>query len=86
MKPPPPAYSSKGRKVTRKTIGLVSLKSTKGEINIRNHYGSYGFMYDQCSVPVVAQLMKEQVGYDIILLINKFYPILDAPSTRGDFW
>jgi len=43
-------------------------------------------MHDQCSVPVVAQLVKEQVGYDIILLNNKLYPILDAPSTRGDFW
>ena len=40
----------------------------------------------QCSVPVVAQLVKEQVRYDIILLNNKLYPILDAPSTRGDFW
>ena len=40
---------------------------------------------DHCSAPVVAQLVKEQVGYDINLLNNKLYPILDAPNTRGDF-
>ena len=41
---------------------------------------------DQCSVPVVAQLVKEQVGYNIILLNNKLYPILEVPSTHGEFW
>ena len=35
---------------------------------------------------VVAQHVKEQVGYDLILLNNKLYPILDTPSTLGDFW
>ena len=40
-RPPPPAYSSKGRKVTCKTIGLVSLKTTIEKSNIGNCYGSY---------------------------------------------
>ena len=31
--PPPPAYSSKGRKVTRKNIVLVTLKSTMGKLS-----------------------------------------------------
>ena len=87
-RPPPPAYSSKGRKVTRKTIGLVSLKSTKGKVTSETVTEVIVCIADndQCSVPVVAQLVKEQVGYDIIPLNNKLYPILDAPSTRGDFW
>ena len=87
-RPPPPAYSSKGRKVTRKTIGLVTLKSTKGKLSseIVTEVIVCLADLDQCSVPVVAQLVKEQVGYDIVLLNNKLYPILDAPSTRGDFW
>ena len=87
-RPPPPAYSSKGRKVTRKTIGLVTLKSTKGKLSseIVTEVIVCLADLDQCSVPVVGQLVKEQVGYDIILLNNKLYPILDAPSTHGDLW
>jgi len=86
-RPPPPAYSSKGRKVTRKTIGLVTLKSTMEKLTSETVTEVIVCLADndQCSVPVVAQLVKEQVGYDIILLNNKLYPILDAPSTRGDF-
>ena len=86
---PPAAYSSKGRKVTRKTIGLVTLKSTKGKLTLETVTQVIVCIADndhQCSVPVVAQLVKEQVRYDVILLNNKLYPILDAPSTRGDFW
>ena len=85
---PPPAYSSKGRKVTRKTIGLVTLKSTKGKLTLETVTQVIVCIADndQCSVPVVAQLVKEQVRYDVILLNNKLYPILVAPSTRGDFW
>jgi len=86
-RPPPLAYSSKGRKVTRKTVGLVTLKSTKGKLTYETVTEVIVCLADndQCSVPVVAQL-EEQVGYDIILLNNKLYPILDAPSTHGDFW
>ena len=87
-RPPPPAYSSKGRKVTQKTIGLVTSKSTKGKLSLEIITEVIVCLADlgQCSVPLVAQLVKEQVGYDIVLLNNKLYPILDAPSTRGDFW
>ena len=87
-RPPPSAYSSKGRKVTRKTIGLETLKSTKGKLISETVTEVIVCLADndQCIVPVVAQPVKEQVGYNIILLNNKLYPILDATSTRGDFW
>ena len=87
-RPPPPVYSSKGRKVTQKTTGLVTLKSTKGKLSseIITEVIVCLADLDQCSVSVAAQLVKEHVGYDIVLLNNKLYPILDAPSTRGDFW
>ena len=78
----------KGKKGHSKTIGLVTLKSTKGKLSseIVTEVIVCLADLDKCHVPVVAQLVKEQVGYDIILLNNKLYPILDGPSTRGDFW
>ena len=81
-------YSSKGRKVTQKTTGLVTLKSTKRKLSseIITEVIVCLADLDQCSVSVAAQLVKEHVGYDIVLLNNKLYPILDAPRTRGDFW
>ena len=75
--------------MTRKTIGLVTSKSTKGKLTLETIMQVIVCIADndhQCSVPVVAQLVKEQVRYDVILLNNKLYPILDAPSTHGDFW
>ena len=86
--PPPSAYSSKGRKATHKTISLVTLKSTKGKLTTQIVTEVIVCLadLDHCSVPVVTQLVKEQVGYDIILLNNKLYPILEVPSTHGEFW
>ena len=86
-RPPPPVYSSKGRKVIQKTTWRT-LKSIKGKLSseIITEVIVCLADLDQCSVPVLAQLVKEHVGYDIVLLYNKLYPILDAPSTRGDFW
>ena len=74
--------------MTHKTIGLVTLKSAKGKLTSETVTEVIVCIADNdhCSVPVVAQLVKEQVGYDINLLNNKLYPILDAPSTHGDFW
>ena len=83
---PSPAYSSKGSKVTRKTI-IDLATSTKGKLTsqIVTEVTVCLDDLDHCSVPVVAQLVKKQVGYDIILLNNKLYPILNMPTTRGDF-
>ena len=66
----------------------MTLKSTKGKLTLETVTQVIVCIADndQCSVPVVAQLVKEQVRYDVILLNNKLYPILDAPSTHGDFW
>ena len=74
--------------MTRKTICLVTLKSANGKLTLEivSEVTVCLADLDQCSVHDVAQLVKEQVGYDIILLNNKLYPILDAPSTHGDFW
>ena len=73
--------------MTLKTIGLVSLKATKGKLTSETITQVIVCIADndQCSVLVVAQLVKEQVGYGVILLNNKLHPILDAPSTHGDF-
>ena len=77
---PPAAYSSKGRKVIRKTIGLVTLKSAKGKLTLETITEVIVCIADNdhCSVPIVAQLVKEQVGCDVNLLNNKLYPILDC--------
>ena len=86
--PPPSAYSSKARKVTHKTISLVTLKSTKGRLTTQIVTEVIVCLadLDHCSVPIVTQLVKEQVGYDLILLNNKLYPILVFLSTHGEFW
>ena len=46
----------------------MTLKSTKGKLSseIVNEVIVCLADLDQCSVPVVAQLVKEEVGYDII--------------------
>lgn len=66
-RPPPPVYSSKGRKVTQKTTGLVTLKSIKGKLSSEIITKVIVCLadLDQCSVSVAAQLVKEHVGYDI---------------------
>ena len=79
-RPPPAAYSSKRRKDARKTNALVTLKSTEGKLSLE--IGTKLLLcladLDQCSVPVLAQLVKERVGYD--LLNNKLYPISQCPK------
>ena len=89
--PPPSACSSKGKEGDSQNntcISLVIVKSTKEKLTLQIVTEDVVCLadLDHCSVPVVAQLVKEQVGYDLILLNNKLYPILDVPSTRGEFW
>ncbi len=41
----------------------------------------------KCSQGVVVELVKQQVGYDIILLDSKCFPVLDNETTRStEYW
>lgn len=41
----------------------------------------------ECNVNTVADIIKKQVGFDVILLDSKLYPLIANESTAGiDFW
>lgn len=40
-----------------------------------------------CSVVKEAEMVKRQVGFDVVLLDSKLYPLISSDATSGiDFW
>ena len=95
----PVAFSASGRKKStfRKTIALVSLSPAPADRPCTST--SPGLTYsivtqvvvalevNKCGPTVVAELVKQQVGYDVILLDSKCFPVLDNDISRSsEFW
>ncbi len=100
-RPPfPPSFLAASRKSNFcKTAVLVSLSATPTAPDRQSSSKSSGITYSvvpqavvtldphNCSQGVVAWLVKQQVGYEIILLDSKCFPVLDNDTTRStDYW
>lgn len=85
------------KKTFRKTIVLVSLTCTSGDKPSSSK--SPGIAYtvvtqivvtlesQSCSPGIVADLVRQQVGYDVILLDSKCFPVLDTDTTcSSEYW
>ena len=86
----PLPLSLKKKKVVRKTVSLVRLeKSSNGKV-VQHTVTDVIIKLsseDECSVPFVTERIKEEVGFDIVLINTKCSKILDNDATRGiDFW
>ena len=87
----------KRKKGWNKKIIVVSLKKRSGKGSTK---GNPKVQYEICSntnirilgvssstVRQVTELVKRQIGLDVVLLNSKSYPLLDNDSTRGEaFW
>ena len=93
-KPHPPRVPKKS---VRKAVSLVSLSSvdtTKASTSKpqRMDYSVVTQVFlclepDQCNVRSVGDLVAWQVGFPVILLDSKLYPLLSNEGTSGvDFW
>ena len=96
---PRPLFSAGKRKKStfRKTIVLVSLTNAASDrpSSSKSSNITYNVVTqvvvrletDNCSPLLVAQLVEQQVGYSVILLDNKCFPILDNDTTRtNEYW
>lgn len=97
--PHPPMASYKCLKKIKKTILLVNLSARDG--TRASSSKTNGLTYNvvtqvivsisaslgECTVSAVADMVKAQVGFEVILLDSKLYPLMDNDSTTGtDFW
>ena len=63
-----------------KTNGLMYTVVTHVIVNLNSSAG-------ECTVGIVAEKVKAQVGFDTILLDSKLYPVIDNDATSGiEFW
>lgn len=70
---PSKASSSKSSRFTHTVVTqvIISLDLSMGE----------------CTVSKAAELVKRQVGFDVVLLDSKLFPVIDGESTSGpEFW
>ena len=84
------------RKTLRKTIALVSLsEDCERPSSSRSSGVSYTVITqvvatlecNECTSSIVSDLVKQQVGYDVVLLDSKCYLILDDDTSQGvEFW
>ena len=86
--PPHPPRSLKSNEI-KKNILVVSL-SKKGKERAKQHleYTTVtqiviSLSPSQCSVPAIAQIVTQQVGFQVILLDSKCYPLLSSEGTSG---
>lgn len=77
----------------KKTIMIVSLsKRGKGKDRQRLEYSTVtqaavNLSQSQCTVQAVAELVAQQVGFEVVLLDSKCYQLLNTEGTSGvDFW
>lgn len=95
----PVAFPASVRKKNtfRKTVALVSLSPAPADCPCIST--SPGLAYsivtqvvvalkvNRCGPTIVAELVKQQVGYDVILLNSKCFPVLDNDISRSsEFW
>ena len=91
--PPHPPRSSKTSKI-KKTIMMVSLTAKQGKTRGQSklEYTTVtqvvvSLSQSQCNVPTIAQQVTQQVGFEVILLDSKCYPLLPNEGTSGiEFW
>ena len=97
--PPPNMQAAKRRKSTfNKTIALVSLNSpnpNKPSTSKASSHLDYKVVTQviisleigHCSPSVVAESVRQQVGFEVVLLDSKCFPILETDSTTTtEFW
>ena len=80
----------KKKKAVRKTVSLVRLeKSSDGKV-VQHTVTDVIVKLAcdvECCVPFVIERIKEEVGFDVVLINTKCSKILDNDATRGiDFW
>ena len=95
---PRPMLPNKKKNTFRKTIILVSLApcatsdkpSSSKSADITYTVVTQMVITleaNNCGPAVVAELVKQQVGYDVTLLDSKCFPVLDNDTTRSmDYW
>ena len=95
--PPPhlPCTSKNSNKI-KKTIVLVNVsKKAKGKEKLGTGKVDYTAITQvvvsmtavQCNVPTISKLVEQQVGFEVMLLDSKCFPLLSNDSTCGpDFW
>ena len=95
---PNPPHAPRSKKPIRKTIILVSLSSkdkdkpTSSKASLRMDYSIVtqvviSLVPSQCNVQTVAELVTQQVGFEVVLLDSKCFPLFANEATSGiDFW
>ena len=97
--PPRPQLSLRRRPTTfRKTVAVVSLSlpsSSKPSTSKASAHLEYNVVTQvvvtlevgRCSPVNVAELVNQQVGFQVVLLDSKCFPILESDTTTGtDYW
>ena len=84
------------RKTLCKTVALVSLsEDCERPSSSRSSGVSYTIVTqvvatlecNECTSSIISDLVKQQVGYDVVLLDSKCYLILDDDTSQGvEFW
>ena len=99
LPPPRPQLSLRRKSTTfRKTVAVVSLSypsSNKASTSKATFHLDYKIVTQvvvtlevgNCSPDIVADLIKQQVGFQVVLLDSKCFPILESDTTTGtDYW
>ena len=96
--PLPPPHPPRPKKATlTKTIVLVSLQLKDGQAPSSSKASKIDFQVvtnivltlepSQCNLAAVGKLVAQQVGFEVILLDSKAYPLLPSDATSGaQFW
>ena len=97
--PPRPQLSLRRRPATfRKTIAVVSLSApnpNKPSTSKMSAHLDYKIVTQvvitlevgHCSPITAAELVKQQVGFEVVLLDSKCFPVLESDTTLGtDYW
>ena len=95
----PKAATNRRKKGTqfRKTIALVSLydASNKPSSSKSNSLLEYQVITqlvvtidsDNCSLTTVSNLVQQQIGFEVILLDSKCFPVMESDTTNSiEFW
>lgn len=90
-----PLMSKIQKGIWRKTIIVVSLTKKGTGSSKTNPHVDYKVVTQvfvkldetKCTIKAVAEMVKEQLSFDVVLLDSKCFPLLDNDSTKGvEFW
>ena len=95
--PPSRIHTTQHRKSNfRKTLPLVSLSAPNKPSTSRASFNLDYKVITQvvvslemghCSAAMIAELVRQQVGFEVILLDSKCFPLLESDATKShDFW